>query len=303
MQIGMWIDEERPLPAVVEAVVDAERRGFARAWFGQRVGWDPMTAIAAIGDRAARIGLGTAIVVTWSRHPLTLAAEALTVQAAVQGRFTLGIGPSHQPIVEGRFGHRWHRPGLHVEEQLDVLLPALRGEAVEVHGETVTAAGTLTAPGASAPPLLISAHGPRLLRLAGERADGVITTWTDPRSVAENVVPAVRAAAAGRPDPQVVVGVIATLTDDPDAARTHVAQNFGMAGDLPSYRRTLDQAGMAGPEDTVLAGNEAELEKAVRRFADAGVTELQLCPVGPPAEQERTIAFFGELARQSAFRA
>jgi F420-dependent oxidoreductase-like protein len=299
MQIGMWIDDEMPLPAMIEAVVDAERKGFARAWFGQRLAWDPLTAIAAVGDRAPRIALGTSIVVTWSRHPLTLAAEALTVQAAVQGRFTLGIGPSHQLIVESRFGHRWHRPGLHVEEQLDVLLPALRGEAVEVHGETVTAAGTLTAPGAPAPPLLLSAHGPRLLRLAGERADGVITTWTDPRSVAENVVPAVQAAAAGRPDPQIVVGVIATLTDDPDAARAHVAQNFGIAGRLPSYRRTLDQAGMAGPEDTVLAGNEAELEKAVRRFGDAGVTELQLCPVGPPAERERTIAFFGELARRS----
>jgi F420-dependent oxidoreductase-like protein len=296
MQIGMWIDDEKPLLAVVDAVVDAERRGFGRAWLGQRLGWDPLTVIAAIGDRAPRIGMGTAIVVTWSRHPLTLAAEALTAQAAVQGRLTLGIGPSHQPIVEGRFGQHWHRPGRHVEEQLDVLLPALRGEAVDVHGETVTAFGALTAPGAPAPPLLLSAHGPRLLRMAGERADGVITTWTDARSVAENVVPAVRAAAAGRPDPQVVVGVIATLTDDRDAAREHVARNFGMAGSLPSYRRSLDQAGFSGPEDTILAGNEAELEKAVRRFADAGATELQLCPVGPPAEQARTIEFFGGLA-------
>jgi F420-dependent oxidoreductase-like protein len=296
MRIGMWIDDEKPLPAVVDTVVDAERRGFARAWFGQRLGWDPLTAIAAVGDRAPRIGMGTAIVVTWSRHPLTLAAEALTAQAAVQGRLTLGIGPSHQPIVEGRFGQRWHRPGRHVEEHLDVLLPALRGEPVEVHGETVTAVGTLTAPATPAPPLLLSAHGPRLLRLAGERADGVITTWTDARSVAEKVVPAVRAAAVGRPDPQVVVGVIATLTGDPDAAREHVARNFGMAGSLPSYRRSLDQAGFAGPEDTILAGNEAELEKAVRRFAEAGATELQLCPVGPPAEQARTIEFFGELA-------
>ncbi len=296
MQIGMWIDDEKPLLAVVDAVVDAERRGFGRAWLGQRLGWDPLTVIAAIGDRAPRIGMGTAIVVTWSRHPLTLAAEALTAQAAVQGRLTLGIGPSHQPIVEGRFGQHWHRPGRHVEEQLDVLLPALRGEAVDVHGETVTAVGALTAPGAPAPPLLLSAHGPRLLRMAGERADGVITTWTDARSVAENVVPAVRAAAAGRPDPQVVVGVIATLTDDRDAAREHVARNFGMAGSLPSYRRSLDQAGFSGPEDTILAGNEAELEKAVRRFADAGATELQLCPVGPPAEQARTIEFFGGLA-------
>jgi F420-dependent oxidoreductase-like protein len=300
MQIGMWIDDEKPLPAAVDAVVDAERRGFARAWFGQRLGWDPLTAIAAVGDRAPRIALGTAVVVTWSRHPLTLAAEALTAQAAVQGRLTLGIGPSHQPIVEGRFGHSWHRPGLHVEEQLDVLVPALRGDAVEVHGETVTAVGRLTAPGAPPPPVLLAAHGPRLLRLAGEKADGVITTWTDARSVAEHVVPAVRTAAAGRPDPEVVVGVIATLTDDPDAARAHVAGTLGMAGGLPSYRRSLDQAGLAGPEDTILAGNEAELEKAVRRFADAGVTELQLCPVGPPDEQARTIEFFGELASATA---
>jgi F420-dependent oxidoreductase-like protein len=300
MQIGMWIEEDKPLPAVVDAVVEAERRGFARVWFGQRLSWDPLTLIAAIGDRAPRVGLGTAIVVTWSRHPLTLAAEALTAQAAVQGRLTLGIGPSHQSIVEGQFGYRWHRPGRHVEEQLDVLLPALRGEAVDVHGETVTAVGTLTAPGTPAPPLLLSAHGPRLLRLAGERADGVITTWTDARSVAENVVPAVRAAAAGRPDPQVVVGVIASLTDDPDAARAHVAQAFGIAGELPSYRRSLDQAGLAGPEDTILAGNEAELEKAVRRFADAGVTELELCAVGPAEDRERTIEFFAELASATA---
>jgi hypothetical protein len=73
-----------------------------------------------------------------------------------------------------------------------------------------------------------------------------------------------------------------------------------MAGELPSYRRSLDEAGLAGPEDTVLAGSEAELEKAVRRFVAAGVTELQFCSVGPSAERERTIAFFGELARSAA---
>jgi F420-dependent oxidoreductase-like protein len=297
MRIGMWIDDDRPLAEVVGAVVDAERRGFARAWFGQRTGWDPLTAIAAVGDRAPRIGLGTAVVVTWSRHPLTLAAEALTAQAAVGGRLTLGIGPSHQPIAESRFGRRWHRPGQHVEDYADVLSSALRGESVQVHGESVAGVGGVTVAGVPAPPLLLAAHGPRMLRLAGEKADGVITTWADARGVAEHVVPAVRAAAAGRPDPEVVVGVIATLTADPAAARAHVAREFGMAGELPSYRRTLDQAGLAGPEDTILAGDEAVLERAVRRFADAGVTELQLCPVGPPQERGRTIAFFGELAR------
>jgi hypothetical protein len=92
-----------------------------------------------------------------------------------------------------------------------------------------------------------------------------------------------------------VTGV--TIGDDPDAARSYVAETFGMAGELPSYRRSMDQEGFDGPADTVLAGDEATLEKAVRRFADAGATEFQLCAVGPAAERARTVAFFGELTR------
>jgi F420-dependent oxidoreductase-like protein len=297
MQIGMWIDDDRPLAAVVADVEDAERLGFARAWFGQRNGWDPLTLITAVGGRAPRIGLGTAVALTWLHHPLALAAQALTTQAAVGGRLTLGVGPSHQVIVESRYGYRWTRPGQHVEDRLAVLAPALRGEAVDVRTATVAGAGRVEVPDVLRPPLLLAAHGPRMLRLAGERADGVITTWSSPRGLAEYVVPQVRAAAAGRPDPQVVVGVVAGLTHDPDATRAYVAETFGGASELPSYRRSMDRDGFSGPGDTVVAGDEAELEKAVRRFADAGATEIQLCPVGPPAERARTVAFFAELAR------
>jgi F420-dependent oxidoreductase-like protein len=297
MQIGMWIDDDRPLAAVVADVEEADRLGFARAWFGQRTGWDPLTLIAAVGDRAPGIGLGTAVALTWTHHPLALATQALTTQAAVGGRLTLGVGPSHQVIVESRYGYRWTRPGQHVEDHLAVLAPALRGEAVDVRTATVAAAGRVEVPSVPRPPLLLAAHGPRMLRLAGERADGVITTWSSPRGLAEYVVPQVRAAAAGRPDPQVVVGVVASLTHDPDAARAYVAEAFGAAGELPSYRRSLDREGFSGPSDTMVAGDEAELEKVVRRFADAGATEFQLCPVGPPAERARTVAFFAELAR------
>ncbi|MFD1650232.1 TIGR03564 family F420-dependent LLM class oxidoreductase [Pseudonocardia alaniniphila] len=298
MQIGMWIDDDRPLSAVVADVENAERLGFARAWFGQRNGWDPLTLITAVGARAPRIGLGTAVALTWPLHPLALAAQALTTQAAVGGRLTLGVGPSHQFIVESRYGYRWTRPGQHVEDHLAVLAPALRGEAVDVRTATVAAAGRVEVPDMPRPPLLLAAHGPRMLRLAGERADGVITVWSSPRGLAEYVVPQVSAAAAGRPAPQIMVGVVASLTHDPDAAREYVAEAFGVAGELPSYRRSLDREGFSGPADTVVAGDEAELEKVVRRFADAGATEIQLCPVGPPAERARTVAFFGELARR-----
>ncbi|WP_433282510.1 LLM class flavin-dependent oxidoreductase [Pseudonocardia xinjiangensis] len=181
MQIGVWIDDDRPLAAVLADVEEADRLGFSRAWFGQRTGWDPLSVIAAVGDRAPGIGLGTAVVVTWPHHPLALAAQALSTQAATGGRLTLGVGPSHQMIVENRYGYPWTRPGQHVEDHLAVLAPALRGEDVEIRTATVTAAGRVSVPEVAPPPLLLAAHGPRLLRLAGERADGVITTWSGPR--------------------------------------------------------------------------------------------------------------------------
>jgi F420-dependent oxidoreductase-like protein len=297
MRIGLWIDGDQPLPDVVAGVERAGELGFTRAWLGQTFGWDVLSVLAAVGDRAAGIGLGTAIVPTWPRHPLALAAQALTTQAAVGGRLTLGVGPSHRPLMEGPFGVRWERPGRHVEEYLRVLGPALAADPVAVRGETVSSTGALALPVAvPRPPLLLSAHGPRLLRLAGELADGVLTTWVRADALAEHVVPAVTRAAAGRPAPEVVVGVVASVTDDPDAARAHVAEAMAAANGLPSYRRTMDRDGLAGPQDTVLAGDEAELERQVRRFADAGATELQLCPVGPPAERHRTIEFFASLS-------
>lgn len=300
MRIGLWIDEQRPLAEVVAEVERAAAAGFARAWVGERAGWDPLTVLAAVGDRAPGIGLGTAVTTLFPRHPLTLAAQALTAQAAVGGRLTLGVGPSHRPLVEGRFGLPWQRPGRRVRAALDVLVPVLAGADVDVRDEELTAVGGVVAPGASAPPLLLAAHGPRMLALAGERTDGVLTTWATPDELAAGVVPTVTAAAAaaGRAAPEVVVGVVASLTADPDGTRDWVATAFAPAADLPSYRDSLLRQGLRGPADTVLAGDEAELARQVRRFAGAGVTELQLCPVGPPADRARTVEFFAELARQ-----
>ena len=227
---------------------------------------------------------------------MTLAAQALTAQAATGGRLTLGIGPSHQPLVEGSLGYRWDRPARHVREYLELLDPLLRGDAVDVHGPTVTAVGSIAAPEAAPPPVLLAAHGPVLLKLAGELADGVITTWTGPRGLAEHVVPAVTKAARGIP--QVVVGVVASLTADPDGTCAYVGETFALAGGLPSYRASLDRDGYAGPGDTVVAGDERTIEHSLRRFADAGATEFQLCLVGPVEDRARTLAFFGDLARR-----
>ncbi|GGO38771.1 TIGR03564 family F420-dependent LLM class oxidoreductase [Streptomyces lasiicapitis] len=300
MELGLWIDGTTPLPDILDAVEHAAADGFARAWLNESTGWDPLTVFAALGERAPGIELGTSVVPLFPRHPFTLAAQALTAQAAVGGRLTLGVGPSHAALVEARFGLPWDRPLRRVHEYLDVLDPVLRGAEAEVRGETVTAVGGVAAPGTKAPPVLLAAHGPKMLALAGERADGVLTIWTGPRLLADYVVPGVTAGAAGRAaPPRITVGVMASVTADPDGVRAGVAGTYGMAGTLPSYRGTLDRQGIGGPEETLVAGDEAVVEAAVRRFAEAGATELMLFPEGSPADRARTVALFAELAGRS----
>lgn len=302
MKIGVWIDDDRPLSQVLAAIEEAATLGFARAWLAQILSWDALTVLAALGERAPGIELGVGVAGVFPKHPVVLAQQARTTAAATGGRFSLGVGPSPQSIVEGIFGYRWERPAQYVREYLDALVPLLRGEPVDVRGERIAATAALSTPDAPMPPLLISALGPVLLRLAGERTDGTITAWAGPCALDEHVVPRITAAAeaAGRPAPQVVACVSVAVTTDVDGVRGWVADRFGPAGELPSYRAMLDRDGRAGPADAVVIGDEHAVERELRRYRDAGVTEFMVAPAGPAAEQERTLAVLGQLARSSA---
>ena len=90
--------------------------------------------LAVVGQNVPGIELATGVVPTYPRHPIMLAAQALTVQAATGGRLTLGIGLSHQIVIENVFGQSFDRPLRHMREYLSILLPLLRGEAVVVPG-------------------------------------------------------------------------------------------------------------------------------------------------------------------------
>ncbi|MFB9740583.1 TIGR03564 family F420-dependent LLM class oxidoreductase [Pseudonocardia sulfidoxydans] len=296
MKIGLSVRVDGPLPTVLQEIEDAATAGFAGVWIGEINLWDPLTVFAALGGRAPGIELGTAVVAVPPRHPLTLASQVLTTQAATGGRLALGLGMSHRFVVQERYGLPFDRPARRVREFLDVLEPVLDGAEARAVGATVVGFGGVGAPGATRPPVLLAAHGPRMLALAGERADGVITLWSRPDYVAEHVVPAVTA--AGRA-PRIVLGVNACVTSDPDAARRDVAERLAVASTLPSYRETLDRQGAAGIEDTILAGDESVVAEEVRRFAEAGVTDLVLFPSGPTADHDRTTAFFAELARSA----
>ncbi|SEO47624.1 TIGR03564 family F420-dependent LLM class oxidoreductase [Amycolatopsis saalfeldensis] len=291
VKIGLYSARPQGLEAVVEEAAVAERSGLDSVFLPQLTSWDALTVAGLIGQRVPRIGLGTAVVRTFASHPLALAGQALTVQAAVGGRLTLGIGPSHREIIEGQYGLSYDRPARHVREYLQVLQPLLRGETVDFRGETLAATGTVDVPGAEAPSVLVSALGPVMLRLAGELADGTVTVWTGADLLGDDIVPKVTEAArrAGRPSPRVVATVMAGVTADPGRVREDIAARFSGAGAFASYRRVLAAQGKSGLEDTVVAGSEEEVAAELRRFGDAGVTELVISPVGDEAERARTV--------------
>lgn len=296
MQIGLVVDERgRRLDELIAEARTAAEAGLSAFWMGQHYDWDPLLALNVIGREVPGIGLATGIVPTYPQHPLALASQTLSVQAATGNRFTLGVGLSHKPVIEGRFGYSYERPARHLREYLSALIPLLRGEAVTYQGETLTANGAVSVAGAEAPPVLVSALGPVMLRVAGELADGTITNWAGPKALSEHIVPAITKAAAGRPEPRVVSMVMVSVTDDEAAVRSWVAENFGLSATLASYRAMLDREGANGVEDVIIAGDEQSVGKALRRQIDAGATEFGVVALGSPAERLRTIEFLATL--------
>lgn len=294
---GTALTEPGHLSGLLTAVSDAEQAGFSRAWLPQMptlagtAPWDALTTLALAGQRATRIELGTGVAIAYHQHPLTLARQALTTNAAVGGRLTLGLGVSHPSMIEA-LGYSYERPAQYLREYLKVLIPALAGEPVDYHGTRLTAVGQVDLPTAPAPAVVLAALGPRMLDLAGSMSDGTITTWTGPKTLEHSIIPRITAAAAaaGRPAPQVVAGLPVMVTPDPEAGRASIATAFAIAGQVPAYRTVLDAEGVSGVADVSIVGDEEHVVAQLRRFAEAGVTEFAAMPYGNPDTVKRTTA-------------
>jgi len=275
MRMGLFLFPSRDPQAVLGRIEQAEQEGFEGIWFAQVMGPEVLTLLALAGPRTQRIELGTAVIPVYLRHPVFLAQQAATVNAAAGGRLRLGIGPSHRLVVEDMWGLSYARAARFMGEYLTVLRSILQDGRAQFQGEFFRVNVSLQLPG-QAPPVLISALGPLMLRVAGELADGTVTWMTGPRALEGHVVPRIlRAAeAAGRPRPRIVVGLPVALTVDKGKARERAAQIFQMYGQLPSYRRMLDLEGAKGPEDIAIVGEEKEVEMALRCLASLGVTDF-----------------------------
>lgn len=308
IRIGLGIVDsganERSLGRVLEKIRAAETAGFQSVWIPNAFGLDALTVCAVAGRETETLELGAAVIPTHSRHPVYTAQQTLSTAAACGGRFVLGLGPSHAVVVEEMLGLSYARPARHVREYVSIVNELLRTGKVTFRGELYRVRASLEGVTDAACPVLIGGLGPRMRRIAGGLADGTVTWMAGPRTLGEQIVPDVVAAAerAGRQPPRIVAGFPVVLTDDPSAAREDAARTFAMYGSLPSYRAMLDAEGARSPGDVILAGDESGLEAAIRELASAGVTDLNAAAFGfgPNRKilRERTREFLADLARQ-----
>lgn len=262
----------------------ARSHGLASVWLTETFDYDPLTVLAAIST-VPGLRLGTAVAVTYARHPAALAAQALTVQAASGNRLTLGLGPSHRSLAQAVLGVRDWRPLRDVRAYLETLNERLTHEAA-------------VSLGSSACDVLLGAMGPKMLQLAGALAQGTVTSRVGPRALRTAIVPAITeaAAAAGRPPPRVVACLPLCVSDDREKARALVAAAYASTRAEPVYERVLALEGVEGPEDVALLGEPSRVAEQIARMVEAGATELVVRLIGGEPERRRSLDFLASLA-------
>jgi len=292
MRIGLFLDTGPAPQQVVDRVVEAEADGFDIAYLGQIFGCDALTLIAMAGQKTSRIELGTAVVPVYGRHPFSFAQQALTTNVATNGRFVLGIGLSHQIVVENMWGFSYEKPATYMREYLAVIDPLLHGKPAAFTGEHFRVNAGINVPGSTPPSVMIAALAPVMLKMAGEQTDGTILWMTGAKAIESHIAPKINQAAkdAGRPAPRILCALPTAVTDDAAAGRERVKQLFAIYGQLPNYKRVLARGGAEGPADVAIVGNENEVEQQLRDLAAAGATDFAaaIFPVGDDAMASMT---------------
>ncbi len=225
------------------------------------------------------------------------------------GRLALGLGVSHHWIIDEMLGLPYEKPLGTLRDQLDVLDRAFAGPGpVDVENERYRVHNPLDITDLSPTPVLIAALGPQMLRLAGERTDGTILWMADERAIGSHVVPHLTkaAASAGRPAPRIVAGIPVCVCEDDqiDTAVERTNRILAEAEVSPNYQKLLD-LGDAQHRGRHPGGRAASprVEKRLRSFADAGVTDVsvRIVPIGDTrdeliASRDRTRAYLTSLA-------
>ncbi len=248
-----------------EQAIEAESAKFSSLWYAGAIGGDPLVQMALAGRATTSIELGTSVLQTYPCHPMLQANRIKAVASAIGRPVTLGIGPSHQMVIE-RMGYSYEHVGRHVEDYVKALTEQLGDET----------------------PVLVAALGPKLLEIAGRLANGTILWMANAQAVRSHVAPRIAAAAdsAQRPQPRIVAGLPVAVHDDVGEARSAAGEQFAGYGTLPNYQRILAHGGVASPAEAAIVGPEDEVTRQIEELFDVGATDVWAAPF--PVGEDRT---------------
>jgi probable F420-dependent oxidoreductase len=251
---------------LVEVAQECERTGVGSLWIPELFGREPLATAGFVIAKTSRIGVATGIANVYARDAIAAAQARRTLAELSGGRFTLGLGVSHPPIAALR-GHEWIPPVKKLRAYLDALARA-----------------ELQSPAPAAPaPVLIAGHGPKLLALAAEKADGAHTYLVTPEHSKR---------ARGILGPEKSLRVVLPYIGEADPERAHAAARAALALYLPfpAYHRLwrtlgFDESDWTGaPSDRLIDsiaawGTPERIRARAREYLDAGATQVLLSPM------------------------
>jgi probable F420-dependent oxidoreductase len=265
-RVGIWtfVLDLQPAARARELAAEIEELGYGAIWVPDAVGRDPLVHAALLLAGTRRIAIGTGIAQIYGRDPLSMASGWKTVSEAFPGRFVLGLGVSHQPMVEGLRGQTYGPPLTAMREYLD----------------RMDASMYLAAEPPEPPRRVLAALGPRMLALAAERADGAHPYNVPPEHTA-------RAREILGPGKLLAPEQAVLLETDPAAARRIARAHLAIYLDLPNYMNNLRRFGITDDDlvdggsnrlvDTVVAWGDADTIRArVQQHLDAGADHVAI---------------------------
>lgn len=309
---GITVPFDGPLHRQREWFEECADVGYTDFWSSEADGTDGFTPLVLASSWTPTMRLGQAILPAYLRGPALLAQSAAALCEAAPGRVAIGIGTSSNVIVERWNGLAFEKPYQRVRDTVRFLKAALAGEKVAEDYETFSVKGfrlgrPLDRLGVPAPPVLVAALRPGMLRLAGREADGAIINWLGADDV-KTVVPHV-----GEPGTkEIVCRIFCAPGIDRSVARA--AGKFAIAAylNVPVYAafhewlgrgeqlRPMWDAWKAGDrkaaveaipdevaDELIVAGSPEECRAHVQRYIDNGVTTTALAILPFPGVDAR----------------
>ena len=239
--IGIWTAQfdYQPGTKAREAAVELEQLGFGAIWFPESAGRESLTHAALLLGATSRIVIATGIANIYARDPVTTAAGQNTLAEAYPGRFLLGLGVSHIPLVEQVRGHSYGKPIGSMRSYLD----------------RMDRAPYRAVPPTVSPVRVLAALGPKMLRLAAEQASGAHSYFVPPEHTA-------RAREILGSDRLLAVEQAVVLETDSTKAREIARAHTSRYLALPNYVNNLRRLGF-GDADLEDGGSDRLVDAIV----------------------------------------